>query len=179
MLAYATIQLALFRIENFLRGQSRNFLLIKKLFCRHIYCSYPVVKPKSRDCARFRTHIVCANAHSCVLTLAASLGLRPNPPKALPLETAKGFAFRIHQRKASFGIQNMLPAHKILRIFWRKKKLCFLLDSRGELAARNQKRAQTHQRALPFGNPPKESFLWNPKYVACLKNSTNFPAENK
>ena len=30
-------------------------------------------------------------AHSCVLTLAASFGLRPNPPKALPLESAKGF----------------------------------------------------------------------------------------
>ena len=34
-------------------------------------------------------------ARSCTLTLAVSLGLRPNPPKALPLETAQGAALRI------------------------------------------------------------------------------------
>jgi len=49
-------------------------------------------------------------------------------PRASPKPT-KGAAFGNRQRKASFGILLVLPAHKILRIFWRKTNCvsCVLL----------------------------------------------------
>ena len=48
-----------------------------------------IIAKKQRLRALPRTCRLCY-ARSCTLTLAVSLGLRPNPPKALPLETAKG-----------------------------------------------------------------------------------------
>ena len=68
----------------------QNWLKEKRIKSR-----IPHFSQKSSACARFRVHLASATRAECTLTLAVSLGLRPNPPKALPLETAQGAALRI------------------------------------------------------------------------------------